>query len=142
MHDSLAPELLPSLHLAELHIKKKKKKRNCVMCLHRRRPSSWSHELISISRLLFKRHPDALCSHLRQSRRTHTRASYPQALRGTALTTRTHTHTVHTPNFLKPTPTCLLRFKDLREFACQGGIVLDFIIQTCYSNALGQFVAY
>lgn len=57
----------------------------------------------------------------------------------------THTHActgARTPNFLKPTPTCLLRCKDLREFACQGGIVLDFIIQICYSNALGQFVAY
>lgn len=38
MHDSLAPELLPSLHLAELHIKKKKKKKK--LCYVPPSPSS------------------------------------------------------------------------------------------------------
>lgn len=73
-------------------------------------PMSWSHELICISCLSFK--PHTYTHVTTYSKRTYAHASLPSALR------ETQTHT-ETPTPTKPSPTCLVRCKDLREFACQ-----------------------
>lgn len=109
---------------------------SCTLILrvrHRRHPPSWSHEIVCISCLLFKRHAD-IYPH---AARMHTEGSHLPSGRFT----HSHAHT-HTPNFLKPTLYVPAEMQGFQGICLPKGVVLDFIIQICYSYASGQLAVF
>lgn len=68
---------------------------------------------------------------------THTRKP-PISPRGDM---HTDTH-ARIPNFPKPSPYVPAEMQGFKGICLPKGAVLDFIIQICYSCALGQFTVY
>lgn len=99
--------------------------------LNRHRPSSWPQELICISRLLFQLHAQYVATY---SEHAFAHASLPSALRETDA--QTHT------SFPKTHPCVPAEMQGFKRIWLPRGMVLDFIIQICYSGASGQFVVY
>lgn len=99
--------------------------------LNRRRPSGWPQELICISRLLFQLHAQYVATY---GEHAFAHASLPSAPRETDA--QTHT------SFPKTHPCVPAEMQGFKRIWLPRGMVLDFIIQICYSGASGQFVVY